>query len=59
MFLCVEKTPVQFLCYELRSIRKGTSERRGTGELCSIIIVVSRPKNVFIVRACACRYAAS
>ena len=45
MFLCVEKTPVQFLCYELRSIRKGTSERRGTGELCSIIIVVSRPKN--------------
>ena len=44
MFLCMENTPVQFLCYELRSIRKGASERRGTSELCSvIIIVVSRP----------------
>ena len=43
MFLCVENTPVQFLCYDLRSIRKGTSERRGTGKLCSIISVVSRP----------------
>ena len=35
---CVENTPIQFLCYDLRSIRKGTSERRGIGELCSIII---------------------
>ena len=43
MFLCVENTPVQFLCYELSSIRKGASERRGTGELCCIISVVSRP----------------
>jgi len=56
---CVEKTPVQFSCYEWRSIRKGASERRGTGELCGIIIVVSPPKNVFIVRARACRIATS
>ena len=41
MLFSVDKTPVQFLCYELRSIRKGTSELRGTGELCCIIIVVS------------------
>ena len=43
MFLCVENTPLQLLYYELRSIRKGTSERRGTGELCRIMIVLSRP----------------
>ena len=43
MFLCVENTPVQFLCYELSSIRKGTRARRGAGELSSIMIVVSRP----------------
>ena len=55
MFLCVENTPVQFLCYELRSIRKGTSEPSGTGELCSMLGVVSRPSNVFVVSACACR----
>ena len=55
-FVCVENTSVQFLCYELVSIRKGTSERaQGTGELCSIIIISSRPMNVFIVSACACR----
>ena len=40
MLFRVENTLVQLLCYELRSIRKGTSERRGTGELCTIIIVV-------------------
>ena len=51
--------PVQFLCYELRRIRKGTSERRGTGELCSIIFVVSRPKDVFLVSAFAWRNATS
>ena len=34
-------TALQFLCYELRSIKRGTSERRGTGELCSIINVHS------------------
>ena len=43
MLFCVENTPVQFFCYELRGIRKGTSQDRGTGELCGIIIVVSRP----------------
>ena len=44
MFLCAENRQVQVLCDELRSIRKGMSERMGTGELCSIIIiVVSRP----------------
>ena len=42
-----ENTLVQLLCYELRSIRKGTSERRGTGELCGITIVVSRPIRMF------------
>ena len=47
------------LCYELRSIRKGTSERRGIGELCSIIVVVCRPKNVLIVSAFACKNATS
>ena len=59
MFLCVENTPIQFLCYDLRSIRKGTTERRGTGELCSIIIVVSRLKNICMVSGCACRNATS
>ena len=43
MFLCVENT----------------SERRGSGDLLSIIIVVSRLKNVFIVSGCACRNATS
>ena len=32
---------------------------QGTGELCSIIIVVSRPTNVVIVSAFACRNATS
>ena len=52
-------TPVKFLCSELRSIRKGTSERRGTGELCKVMIVASRPQNVFIVSSFACRNATS
>ena len=53
----VENTLVQFSCYELRSIRKETNERRGAGKLCSII--VSRPKNIFIRSGCACRNATS
>ena len=59
LLFLVENTLVQLLCYELRSIRKGESERRGTGELCSITIVVSRPKNVFIGSGCGCRNATS
>ena len=53
------KTRPYNFCYELRIIRKGTSERRGTGELCSIIIVDSRPKDVFIVSALGWRNATS
>ena len=53
--MSVENTLVHFLFYELVSFRKGTSVRRGTGELRSVIIVVSRPRNVLTVSACASR----
>ena len=46
-------TPVKFLCSEL----KGTSERRGAGELCKVMIVASGPQNVLIVSSFACRNA--
>ena len=35
--------------------QKRNESAQGTGESCSIIIISSRPMNVFILSACACR----